>query len=604
MELIDKKILRIHNYIYANEGLSNSETLNEFLKIFYCKIIDENNNNAWLNLKSNIQIIELINNLFSELKNRLYIFFDKDEKINLKNETIVFVYNELRNIKLCAIDSDIKGHILQKIIDRSYRESRGQFFTPAPVVDFIVKMINPQPTEIGCDPACGTGGFMFSALEFIHKNNSHDDIIKNVYFCDISKAMIKLIAMRLMFEFSDIKGNYFIQDSITEDYINNFDYVLSNPPFGSQGKIINPTILSKYKMGIDQNGNILKSQVPDILFVEKIIKILKENGRAAIVLPDGDFENPSLVQFRKFLVENVKIDAIVSLPDGTFIPYGTGVKSSIIFITKLNKNKLTQLIKTNYNIFYGKITKLGYTFSKHSKNIFLPNGKLDEDYTEIFSSFNKKIYSDKAYLVPINDVILNKYILSESYHSPIYKRTIENLKKNNHVKLKDIVNFKYNKIKINKEDKYKYIEIADVNSYTSEIINYTELYGDELPSRASYVIDENDIIVATSGNSIGTNKQSKALVPKEFKGCVCTNGFTVMTPKKISPYYLLKFFSSNLFLDQMLKYKYGTAIPCVSREDFENILIAIPNENELKDIENKIKKAIELRQEAMNLFQD
>ena len=80
--------------------------------------------------------------------------------------------------------------------------------------------------------------------------------------------------------------------------------------------------------------------MPDILFVERVIQILKKNGRAAIVLPDGDFENPSLEYFRKFLIENVKVEAVVSLPDGTFIPYGTGVKSSILFIKKLDKEEL------------------------------------------------------------------------------------------------------------------------------------------------------------------------------------------------------------------------------------------------------------------------
>ena len=125
-----------------------------------------------------------------------------------------------------------------------------------------------------------------------------------------------------------------------------------------------------------------------------------------------------------------------------------------------------------------------------------------------------------------------------------------------------------------------------------------------MPSRASYKLEENDIIVATSGNSIGTKKQSKALVTKNFEGCICTNGFTVMKAKNISPYYLLSFFNSNDFLDQILKYKYGTAIPCIGREDFENILVPILSEKETKLIEARIKKAIELRDEALKLMQN
>ena len=165
MELLNKKITKIHNYIYANEGLSNIETLTEFLKIFYCKILDENSENKLINF-NNTEIYTFLN-LFEKLKNKLNNIFEANEKINLKEETIFFILNELKDINFSTINYDTKGHILQKIIDRSYRESRGQFFTPPPVVDFIVKMINPQKNELGCDPASGTGGFMFSAMEKI-----------------------------------------------------------------------------------------------------------------------------------------------------------------------------------------------------------------------------------------------------------------------------------------------------------------------------------------------------------------------------------------------------------------------------------------------------
>lgn len=605
MQLLDRKILKIHNYIYANDGLSNSETLNEFLKLFYCKILDEQNENKLSHITDSDSIIENVNNLYEKLKIKLKDFISPNEKINLKKETIIFVFNELKDVKFNCIDSDAKGHILQKIIDRSYRESRGQFFTPPPVVDFMVKMIQPQKNEIGCDPASGTGGFMFSALEYISQHEENNlPLLKNIYFYDISKSLIKLIAMRMMFEFSNCETNFSVKDSISENFDISFDYILTNPPFGTQGKILDSKILKNYAMGFDSTGKLLKSQVPDILFVEKIIKILKNNGRAAIVLPDGDFENPSQKYFRKYLVENVKIDAIVSLPDGTFAPYGTGIKSSIIFFTKIEKDKLIELLNSNYKIFYGKITKLGYTFSKHSKDVLLPNGERDEDYNNIIKSYFSKKYDNNSYLVNIKDIINNKYIMSESFYSPIYNEIINKIKKQKHMPLKSLVTFKYEKEKIDKENIYNYIEISDVNSYTSEIINSTEMLGEDLPSRASYILEENDLMVAVAGNSIGTVKQSKALVTKAFSGCICTNGFCIMKAKNISPYFLLNFFNTNDFLSQMLKYKYGTAISSISKEDFENILVPIPNDDEINKIETRIKKAIKLRDEAFKLMQN
>lgn len=605
MELIDKKISKIHNYIYANEGLGNEEVLNEFLKIFYCKILDEQGKNILTKNNTVDEIIDRVNTLYEEYKEKLKGIVDSKEKINLKKETIIYIISELKDVKFNSISVDTKGHILQKIIDRSYRENRGQFFTPAPVVDFMVKMLNPKKGEKGCDPASGTGGFMFRSLEHVsEKSKITSKEISNVYFYDISKSLIKLIAMRMMFEFSYNEPNFNVRDSISEDYDMKFDYVLTNPPFGTQGKIMDSKILSKYKLGTDENDKPLKAQVPDILFVEKVINILKDGGRGAIILPDGDFENPSQEYFRKFLVNNVKIDAIISLPDGTFIPYGTGVKSSIIFFTKYSKKNLIKELENDYKIFYGKITKLGYSFSKHSKDLLLTDGTVDEDYTNIVSAYYKKIYNDNSYLISISEVINNKHILSESFHSPVYKRIIEKIKSSKYKPLSELVEFNYLKEKINKDENYNYIEIADINSYTSEIINSTEILGEDLPSRASYILEENDIIVATSGNSIGTRKQSKALVTKKFEGCICTNGFTVMKAKNISPYYLLSFFNNNDFLDQVLKYKYGTAIPCIGREDFENILVPILPEKEMKLKEARIKKAIELRDEALKLIQN
>lgn len=605
--MIDKHILKIHNYIYANDGLSNSETLSEFLKLFYCKIIDEENNNLLFSAKNENEIIEIVNELFNTLKNKLKNIFDTNDKINLKNSTIIFAINELKNINISKIKSDIKGHILQKIIDRSYRENRGQFFTPAPVVDLMVKIISPKRGEIGGDPACGTGGFMFEVLNYLSKTGiiTVEDI-SNITFNDISKSLIKLIVMRMMFEYSCENFNFSVTDSIENfDEFMKYDYILTNPPFGSQGKIDNSKILSKYDLGIDEKGKIFKSQVPDILFVEKVIKILKNNGRAGIVLPDGDFENPSLKYFRKYLVENVRIDAIISLPDGTFIPYGTGIKSSIIFFSRIDKKDLTNLVNNNYEIFYGKITKLGYSFSKHSKSLYTKDGLIDEDYTKIANSYlSRNNFDDNCYLVPIQDVIMNNYILSENFHSPVYKREIDKIKSGRYLRLKDLAKIVYNKEKIDNEKLYNYIEIGDISPYTSEIINSNSILGEDLPSRASYIVNTNDIIVATAGNAIGTSKQAKALVPEQFDNSICTNGFSVIKSEKYSPYFLIDYFNSKSFLTQMSKIKYGTAIPAVTRDDFENLLVPIPNDIEINKIENRIKKAYELRKEANELLKN
>lgn len=596
MEQLDNKITRIHNFIYANEGLSNSETLNEFLKIFYCKILDEQNGNQLKKLLLRQEKIDYINLLYNKYLVRMSGLIENAEPLLLREDTIIYIFDEFKDISFSSLSIDLKGHLLQKIIDRSYRESRGQFFTPDPVVNFIVKMIDPKLGEFGCDPASGTGGFLFKAIEHITDNEGfYPENLENIHFYDISKSMIKFVAMRMMFEFTELNPKYFVKNSIIEDFDYSYDYVLSNPPFGTHGKIKDQSVLSKYFLANSNTGKKINSQVPDILFVEKIVRILKDNGRAAVILPDGDFENPSLEYFRKYLVENVKIEAVVSLPDGTFLPYGTGVKSSILFFSKKKPDE-------SYSVFYGKISKLGYSFSKHSKTVYNSSGEIDEDYTSILQAYKSKNYSDKAFLVNISEIIKNNYILSENFYSPIYKRNIEKIKKGKYLRLKDLVEFNYTKEKIDKESQYEYIEIADINSFSSEIINSSTLMGEDLPSRASYRVRKDDILVATSGNSIGTKKHSKAIVTDTFVDSICTNGFTVMTSKGISNYFLLYFFNSDDFLNQVLKYKYGTAIPCIGRKDFENILVPIPNDSTMKKIIETFERAVTLREEAFQLM--
>lgn len=593
---LNRTIEKIHNYIYANDGLDNYEVLDALLKIFYIKIYDETNGNQISKASSENVLIETIENIFESITQKYPNLFEK-ESIGLKKESLLYVMKELKDIKLSKESSDVKGHLMQRIIDRSFREGRGQFFTPAQVVHFIVKMIDPQPSEKGCDPACGTGGFMFTALESMaEKNKDIKKVINNVDFFDISKSVVKLITMRLMFEFSVDNPNIKIQDSIAGDIPSIYDFVLTNPPFGSQGRISDKSILSKYTLGQDENGKTYSSQVPDILFVEKVVSILKNGGRAAVVLPDGNFENPSSQYFREYLFRNTQIDAIISLPDGTFIPYGTGVKSSIIFFTKKSNPKL------DYDIFFGKINNLGYTFSKHSKLLVDKNGCIIEDYSKVLDCYKNKKYDDDNFLVNVKDIVKNNYSLAYHFYSLRINKEIGQLVGKDGIELLKLVNVQNKRAKIDGDQIYKYVEISDVNATGCEIINCTEMLGSDLPSRASFILKENQIIVAVAGNAIGTIWNTKAIVTKDYEGCICTNGFIVLESKKVSPYLLLHFFNTEAFRVQVRKFRYGTAIPTITKDDFLSLKVPNYTEEEKSKIVSNMEKAFKLKEEVKKLL--
>lgn len=595
---INSAISKIHNYIYANEGLNNFEVLDVLLKVLYCKSYDELNNNFLEKASSESELYQTALILLENLKSAYPNMFSPSDSFSIKEQSVIYIFNELAPFKITKLGTDLKGHIIQRIIDRSFREGRGQFFTPSSIVDFIVKMINPQKGELGCDPACGTGGFIFSALEHISTANkiSNDDV-NNVFFYDISRSLAKLIAMRLMFEFGIQEPNLYIRDTLASPVELQFDYILSNPPFGSQGRITDTTILSKYVLGKDEKGKLYSSQVPDILFIEKIILLLKDGGRAAIVLPDGNFENPSSDYIRKYIFNNCKINAIVSLPDGSFIPYGTGVKASILFITKdANANK------NPYDIYFGRINKLGYSFSKHSKSLQKEDGSIDEDYSAVLNKYTYKIYDDFNFVVSSNEIIYNNYNLAYNKYCLAWKKVVRVIQEQQFSKISDVCSIVTKKEKIHPEEIYKYVEIGNISTENCEIVSCSILKGSDLPSRASYRLEENDIIVAIAGNAIGTNYGAKAIVSKEYAGAICTNGFIVLRKTTISPFLLLNFFNTKEFQAQVIQSKYGTAIPTISKEDFVNISFPRYKKETEGHIISTYNTAFHLKEQAKQLL--
>ena len=633
-----KKFEEIHNYIYANDGLSPQQTLEEFVKILFIKIYDENNNLNQFNIsaeewnemktgKTTLSINERINNLFEETKKAYQDIFDSDDRIRISTIALGFTINKIQSISLLNSSQDAKGLAFQKFLSHHEKDGRGQFFTPEPVIDFCVEMMQPKPNEKIIDPACGSGGFLMSALKYLKKNNSEIDIKSivsdNIYGADINKSIARIAKMKLLLE-ANGKTNVLCTntledlDSLKLSLSNKtgFDLVLANPPFGA--KITNTSTLSKFDLGYKwanhnneyhKTKSVYPNQNAEILFIERCLQLLNEGGRLAIVLPNGNFENPSLEYLRYYIKLKAKILAIVNLPQETFIPFGTGVKTSLLFLQKDTPNLVRE-----YPIFFGRVTKLGYQGNKNGTPTYQKDkfgqiikdksGQpiLDEDFSDIVDAFKKfqkgnQVEQENSFSINYNE--LNGRF-DYDFYSPENRKMFSNLDKTNTVRLGDIcdiIKVKSRKLK-DQNLTVEYVELSDINTHSYEIINSTTLQVHELPSRASYEIEEGDIITAIAGNSVGTRKHATALVNKDFEGSICTNGFRVLRNIKIDRYYLLYFLKSEVFLKQMFMYRTGAAIPNVSDTDLANTLINLPDEKMIADISSKMKKSFELRLES------
>ncbi|MDR1384695.1 MAG: N-6 DNA methylase [Planctomycetaceae bacterium] len=609
-----RRFEEIHDYIYANDGLSPQQAIEEFVKILFVKICDENSGNGLFSIAN-------IENLFTQTTEEYKDIFDKDDKIRLSRNSLSFIVDKLRDISLANSSQDVKGLAFQKFLSHHEKDRQGQFFTPEPVIDFCVEMMQPKQNEKIIDPACGSGGFLISSLKYLKKTEQKIDISKaiseNIFGFDINKSILRIAKMQLLLE-ANVKNNLRCANSL-ENYseLNNyFDLVLANPPFGA--KINNRDALNHFDLGhkwikfenqFHKNNTLQSTQNTEILFIERCLQLLKEGGRLGIVLPNGNFENPSLEYLRFYIKQKAKLLAIIKLPQETFIPFGTGVKTSILFLEKdAQKEK-------QYSVFFGKVTKLGYQGNKNGTPIYKKNefgqtikenGRtiLDENFSEIteqFENFKNNFKLDTNHSFPINHNEL-KGRFDYDFYSPDNKVFGKKLKNGKTVRLGDIcdiVKTKSPKLK-NSNETVEYIELSDINTHSFEIINSTTYSVHELPSRASYEIREDDIITAIAGNSVGTKKHATALVSKEHDGCICTNGFRVLRNFRIDSYYFLYYLRTEVFLKQMFMYRTGAAIPNVSDADLANIEVYIPFDGEKEQISSQIRKAFELKQAFKN----
>ena len=635
-ESLLRRFEEIHDYIYANEGLSSHQTLNEFVKILFVKIVDENQHHQQFYITGSElthhaeDVFERINKLFQFAKKEYQNIFDETESLNTSSKTLSFIVSKLQHVNLVNDSNDASGLAFQKFLSHYEKDGRGQFFTPQPVIDFCVKIINPQKTETIIDPCCGSGGFLYSALKHLQAENPDFDnssfLSGNLYGIDINKDIAKIAKMKLLLE-ANTPNNIVCYNSLGDidtlqlqintrnlSKFEGFDILLTNPPFGTSGKITDPHILHKYDMGYKwkSDGNkfiktktLSNGQPAEILFIERCLQLLKEGGRMGIVLPNGHFENPSLDYLRYYIKQKAKILGVINLPQETFIPYGTGVKTSLLFLEKQTSNN-----DSEYPLFFGKITKLGYQGNKNGTPIYkkdrfgnpvLKNGTptLDEDFSKVLTDYKKyarngcRTFAGLSYVINYNELNsrLDYDFYSPANHEILNKISASSVKLGEIV---DIVKVKSAKLK-NKELDVEYIELSDINAHSLEIINSTNYKVHELPSRASYELKESDIITAVAGNSIGTEKHASALVTSKYADCICTNGLRILRNPRIDKYYLLYYLRSELFLKQVMMYRTGAAIPSLSDKDLANIMVYIPSDDVVKQISAKVQRSLAMR---------
>jgi type I restriction enzyme M protein len=247
-----------------------------------------------------------------------------------------------------AMSADVKGDAYEGLLEKNAQDTKsgaGQYFTPRPLIQAMVDCIAPKPKEAICDPACGTGGFILAAHDYLIKHNPNltkDEKKKlkaNTFRgMELVQSVARLCAMNMLLhsigtqEYEPIE----VIDSLAASPKENFDIVLTNPPFGKKSSI---TItgeegkVSKEKETYEREDFWATTSNKQLNFVQHVRTLLKQNGRAAIVVPDNVlFEGGAGETVRRKLLQQCDVHTLLRLPTGLF--YAQGVKANVLFFDR------------------------------------------------------------------------------------------------------------------------------------------------------------------------------------------------------------------------------------------------------------------------------
>ena len=496
-----------------------------------CKKLDIDNKYSFdeiIKIKEDQEFYEIIYNkrincLIGQIKIKMkfIIDFKITSVVNLRN--ILLKMKDI-DINILSIKYDIVGIIYEchmKTGTSNGMRDLGQYFTNRSVINYMIKMCDPKIKNDGVietilDPTMGTGGFLTMAIKYLNNKNNHIDwkINKNnIYGFDIDENIRSLSLINsffetnILFEKTLVKQNSLENDFLIDDktFIDKVDIILANEPFGIKGLKYADCCEKVKKLNI-------KGTKAEPLFLQLMMQSLNENGRCAVIVPDGVLFNDANLHkdTRKHLCKNFNLLKVISLEDGLFL--NTGVKSSILF--------------------------------------FVNNGKTKElDFCKI-KLLNNEIVEELLIKVDIKEIEKNNYSLFVNKYTIAEEIKIIGVEYKKLEDICDILPKSKRPASFGKDEgKYKFFTSSLITKYCDEI---------------DYV--DTCLIIGTGGNA-------NIKISNNFS-CSADNFIVKNKDNKILIHYLYYWFINNI--NKLENYFHGSTIKHLSKSDLENIKIPIP----------------------------
>lgn len=423
-ERYEQLLFNCHSVIRDNDGLHADEALDEICKLLYAKIYDETETvdsggeKAFrfqtYGAANSSEVASNIRVLYQDAREsdiRKYAQRTENyarsrgvfrKEITLSDFAVYRIVEILQDYSIRDSSTDVKGRAFQKLLAPAVRAGMGQYFTPDPIVQLAVELIQPQLSDLILDPFCGSGHFLTSALRYVERNSptaSEKSLYEFKFFhlhgIEKSDRMVRIAMTDMMLHddgrtnirnvdallpfsnYPDIKSIN-AEAEVTEDGLEVFDVVLTNPPFGSTVSQESLNHLGNFALARGR-----KKTPVEYLGLERAVQFLKPGGKLAIVLPEHIFKGKTTSSVRDWIASQVDVKAIFSFPEEAFAPFGALVKTCLLIAEKPISKRPTQ--GGEEEIFLCEISNLGYDATGRFKR-----GSEIADAAEKFKQFMKK----------------------------------------------------------------------------------------------------------------------------------------------------------------------------------------------------------------------
>jgi type I restriction enzyme M protein len=328
------------------------------------------------------------------------IFRNARNKIRDPAKLRLLVTDLIGQTQWSELSADVKGDAYEGLLEKNARDTKsgaGQYFTPRPLIDAIVRCVDPAPGEVVCDPACGTGGFLLAAHEHRCRKLSVKDGGRRclqhgaVRGVELVEEVARLAAMNLLLHGVSAEWGEDLPiecaDSLREVPKSRVDVVLTNPPFGMKGSVTYAKERRSGRMSDDltivRRDFWVQTANKQLNFLQHVVSLLKAGGRAAIVLPDNVlFEGGVASTIRRRLMECCDVHTLLRLPTGLF--YAQGVKANVLFFSRLRPGESTGGLVWVYDL------RAGQRFSLKTRPL------QPEDLREFVESYCPGAWSERS----------------------------------------------------------------------------------------------------------------------------------------------------------------------------------------------------------------